>query len=105
MPAQVGSRAISAVHWVTASTKTRSKNSSMGLTISPWRKVTAVRDRLAAGALTGPFWTAAADCGGFGSGPPGGNGVDEPLDGHGAGVVLGVRPVVLLLAVALVEVG
>ena len=36
-PAQVGLSAISWVHWVIASTKTRSKKSSSGLTRSPWR--------------------------------------------------------------------
>src|SRR3954454_13729257 len=43
MPAQVGSCAISAVHWVMARTKTRSKNSSSGATRSPSRSTAANR--------------------------------------------------------------
>ncbi len=37
-PRQVGLAAMSAVHWVMASTKTRSKNSSSGVTRSPSRR-------------------------------------------------------------------
>src|SRR4051812_24506766 len=43
MPAHVGSCAISAVHWVMARTKTRSKNSSSGATRSPSRSTAAKR--------------------------------------------------------------
>src|SRR3954452_17807933 len=43
MPAQVGSCAISAVHWVMARTKTRSKNNSSGATRSPSRSTAANR--------------------------------------------------------------
>src|SRR4051794_32347296 len=49
-PAHVGSAAISAVHCVSASTKTRSKNSSSGVTrdssrstaVMPWERIGAV---------------------------------------------------------------
>src|SRR5829696_9439049 len=52
-PVQVGSSAIRAVHWVSASTKTRSKNSSSGLT-RPSSRSTVVRcgRRMRAVALT-----------------------------------------------------
>ena len=43
MPSQVGLSAISCVHCVIASTKTRSKNSSSGLTRSPWRMAGVMR--------------------------------------------------------------
>src|SRR5918997_2103618 len=42
-PSQLGSSAISAVHWVSASTKTRSKNSSSGLTFSSERNTAVTR--------------------------------------------------------------
>ena len=42
-PSQVGSFAISAVHCVSASTKTRSKNSSSGVTLSFSRNVAVSR--------------------------------------------------------------
>src|SRR3954454_19020765 len=45
MPDHVGSAAMSAVHCVRARTKTRSKKSSSGVTVSPSR-ATAVRRRL-----------------------------------------------------------
>ena len=38
MPPHDGSSAMRPVHWVIASTKTRSKNSSSGMTRSPWRR-------------------------------------------------------------------
>ncbi len=38
-PSQVGSAAISAVHWVSARTKTRSKKSSSGVTLASSRIV------------------------------------------------------------------
>src|SRR6185295_3424035 len=43
-PDQVGWWAISAVHWVIASTKTRSKKSSSGVTRSPSRRVAPSRE-------------------------------------------------------------
>ncbi len=43
-PCQVGSAAISAVHWVSASTKTRSKKSSSVVTRSPSRRTAFTRD-------------------------------------------------------------
>src|SRR5687767_8118022 len=42
-PSQLGLAAISAVHWVMARTKTRSKNSSSGVTCSPWRSTALTR--------------------------------------------------------------
>src|ERR671915_1141185 len=42
-PSQVGTSAISAVHWVSASTKTRSKKSSSGLTRSSERNTAVTR--------------------------------------------------------------
>ena len=45
IPSQVGSSAMSCVHWVIARTKTRSKNSSSGVTDSPWRRVALIRAR------------------------------------------------------------
>jgi hypothetical protein len=44
-PSQVGTAAISAVHWVSASTKTRSKNSSSGVTLSSSRSTGLSRRR------------------------------------------------------------
>src|SRR5262245_23539606 len=43
IPDQVGWWAISAVHWVIARTKTRSKKSSSGVTRSPSRSVALIR--------------------------------------------------------------
>ena len=50
-PAQLGRSTITAVHWVSASTKTRSKNSSSGVTCSPSRRTARIRD--------GPPWFSA----------------------------------------------
>ena len=44
-PAQVGLSDISCVHWVIASTKTRSKNSSSGVTCSVSRFAAVIRGR------------------------------------------------------------
>ncbi len=44
-PVQVGVAAIIAVHWVTASTKMRSKKSSSGVTCSPVRRTAVSRGR------------------------------------------------------------
>ena len=52
-PAHVGSSAISAVHWVSASTKTRSKNSSSGVTRSSWRSTAVNRCVCADPSVTG----------------------------------------------------
>ena len=60
MPAHVGFSAISAVHCVRASTKTRSKNSSSGVTRSPSR-ITAVRRR---SAIACPLPSPASSCNG-----------------------------------------
>src|SRR5918998_3088557 len=48
MPSQVGTAAISAVHWVRARTKTRSKNSSSGVTRSSERSTAFIRGGRAA---------------------------------------------------------
>src|SRR5436309_1390088 len=50
-PAQVGSWDIRAVHCVMASTKTRSKNSSSGITRSPSRSATPIREARVGGAV------------------------------------------------------
>ena len=92
MPSQDGSWAISAVHWVTASTKARSKNSSRGLTVSPWRSTTPTRGRFAVARLTNSFSSVGAAIV-PGSPPPWGVGYGKKTRRMAVGSGTGMSPV------------